>query len=565
MPGLAHTRARLALLAAVLAATVAALAPAVLRPPAAAAGARQESMFQDDNLLLYRGDDTADRTLRELRGLGVTAIRVTVPWRAFAPAHRALTCPASFTDATDPGAYDPVVFDLHDHLLRVATRLGMKVLFNVTGGAPAWATGRRHGRFVSLQYRPSARAFRQFVQMLGTRYDGHHHDENQGGVAVPRVEMWSVWNEPNQGAGLQPQWERTPGGRLVAVAPRLYRGLAQGMLSALKLTGHGGDTILLGETAPRGVNRRTTTGSLRPVPFLADLLCLDPVTLRALRGQASRDRGCDRRSARRLLAVTGYGHHPYSIVSSPQTPDPDVRDITLADAPRLGRLLDAGAAEGVLPAGLPYWWTEYGWQTLPPDPVRGVAPLLQAQWLAEAEQQTRADGRVAALTQFLLVDDLPRDEPGATLERRWGTYQTGLELADGTPKPGYDAYRLPFVLARAGRPVRAGTTTTAWGLVRPVAGGAAVGELTVRLQHAPAGSEDFTDVGGPLPVAADGSVTTVIDAVQPGRYRFRWSPPGPAATTPPGLAGGLPGLLAPPPASPPAPVFTSAVASVAPG
>ncbi|MCW3040513.1 MAG: hypothetical protein JWM31_2418 [Solirubrobacterales bacterium] len=552
------TRPRLALALPLLAATLGVLAPAAA-PPAARASATQQSMFQDDNLLLFRGDETADRTLRELKGLGVTAVRVTVPWRAFAPDHRALTRPAALTDPTDPAQYDPVVFDLHDHLLRVANRLGIRVLFNVTGGAPAWATGRR-GRgarkvFVSLQYKPDPKAFRQFVQMLGTRYDGTHTDENQGGAKLPRVDMWSIWNEPNQGAGLQPQWERTPKNRYVPVAPRIYRGLAQGMLSALRVTGHGGDTILLGETAPRGVNRRTITGSLRPVPFLAGVLCLSAQSLAPLTGRAASDQGCDRRSASRRLAVTGYGHHPYSIVSSPDTPDPDPRDITLADAPRLGRLLDAGAAEGVLPAGLPYWWTEYGWQTLPPDPVRGVDPLRQAQWLAEAERQTRSDPRVAALTQFLLVDDLPRDEPGQTLERKWGTYQTGLRLADGTAKPGYDAYRMPFAITAGSRP---GRPATGFAFVRPVAGGAVTAATTLQLQHAPAGSEEYADVGAPVDVPASGLLDVPIPMLEPGRYRFRWSPP--AAPAPP--RGGIPGLLAPAPSVVAPAVFTSAVASV---
>lgn len=548
-------RRRTALAALVLGA----LGATALAPPPAGAAATQESMFQDDNLLLFRGDETADRTLRELRALGVTAVRLTVPWRAFAPDHRAPTRPATLTDPTDPGQYDPIVFDLHDHLLRVADRLGLKVLFNVTGGAPVWATGRRHGRFVSLQYRPDPRGFRQFVQMLGTRYDGSHRDENQGGVRIPRVALWSVWNEPNQGAGLQPQWERTPGGRLVPVAPRLYRGLAQGMLSALRATGHGRDTILLGETAPRGVNRRTSTGSLRPVPFLAGLFCLQARSLRPLAGRAARDQGCDRRSASRRLAVSGFGHHPYSIVSSPATPDPDVRDITLADAPRLGRLLDAAAATGVIPAGLPYWWTEYGWQTRPPDPLRGVDPLRQARWIAEAERQTRADPRVAALTQFLLVDDLPRTEPGQTLARRWGTYQTGLKLADGTRKPGYDAYRLPFVVGDPARPARPGTAATGWGLVRPVSGGAVPPGTTAQLQHAEGGREDFTDVGAPTAVAADGTVTVAIPVLLPGRYRFTWSPPPVAAPRPTGIQS----LLGPAPSAPAPPVYGSAEVSVA--
>ncbi|MCW2959239.1 MAG: hypothetical protein JWP18_2042, partial [Solirubrobacterales bacterium] len=535
-----------------------ACAAAVGLPPApAVAGATQESVFQDDNLLLFRGDDTTDRTLRELKALGVTRVRVTVPWRAFAPQHRAERRPASLTDPTDPRQYDPIVFDLHDHVLRVAGKLGIKVLFNVTGGAPIWATGTRDGRHVGLQYKPDPHAFRAFVRMLGTRFDGRHRDENQGNLLIPRVSAWSIWNEPNQGAGLQPQWERTRGGRLLPVAPRIYRNLARNAISALAATGHGRDVILLGETAPRGVNRRTTTGSLRPVPFIADLLCLDAQTLKALRGRRARDTGCDRPQALRRLAVTGYGHHPYSIVSSPATPDPDERDITLADAPRLGRLLDAGARLGRLPRKLPYWWTEYGWQTVPPDPIRGVPPARQAQWIAEAEFQTRADPRVAALTQFLLLDDLPRDEPGQTLERRWGTYQTGLKLADGTLKPGYEAYRLPFVTS----PVVPGASTVdGWGLVRPVDGGAVTARTTAQMQFAPDGSDAYQDVGRPIDVGTDGVLVARGLPALAGRYRFRWSPAAGPATRPTGLET----LLGPGSGTMRAPAFTSAVATVAP-
>lgn len=534
----------------VVAATCAAL------PAGADASPTQENVFQDDNLLLYRGDEVSDRTLRELRALGVTRVRLSVPWRAFAPDHRAKKRPASLKDPTDPSQYDPIVFDLHDHVLRVAKRLGIEVLFNVTGGAPLWATGTRRGLKPGLSYRPDPKQFRQFVTMLGKRYNGENKDENQGKVSIPRVSAWSIWNEPNQGAGLTPQWERNGKGRIVPVAPRIYRSLAQNMISALNATGHGKDIILLGETAPLGVDRRTQTGSMRPVPFLSALLCMDPVTLKPLKGRPARDNGCTTKNATKRLAVTGYGHHPYSIVSSPATPDPNINNITLADSPRLGRLLDAGARLGRLPANLPYWWTEYGWQTLPPDPIRGVDPLLQAQWIAEAEQQTRADPRVAAHVQFLLLDDEPRNEPGQTLQRKWGTYQTGLKLADGTLKPGYDAYRLPFVLPAGTVP---NITTRAWGLVRPVAGGASPAPTTAQLQYAAPGSDTFQDSGPPTDVAADGVVSITLAPVQAGRYRFRWSPPPVPAPKPTGVQG----ILNPNPAAPTPPVFTSNPVTVA--
>ena len=39
----------------------------------------------DDNLLLYRGDDVATTTLKELKALGVDRVRVNLIWKAIAP------------------------------------------------------------------------------------------------------------------------------------------------------------------------------------------------------------------------------------------------------------------------------------------------------------------------------------------------------------------------------------------------------------------------------------------------------------------------------------------------
>jgi len=52
----------------------------VVLPSAASASAGQESTFQDDNLLLFRGAETTTRTLDTLRGLGVDRVRVSVFW-----------------------------------------------------------------------------------------------------------------------------------------------------------------------------------------------------------------------------------------------------------------------------------------------------------------------------------------------------------------------------------------------------------------------------------------------------------------------------------------------------
>jgi hypothetical protein len=464
----------------------------------------------DDNLLLYRGDDTADSTLRELKDLGVDRVRVSVPWVLFAP------------DAASRrrGQYPASAFRHHDHLVRMARQLGIDVLFNLTGG--------------TALYKPSAAQFRRFVEAVGKRYDGG---------ALPRVDTWSIWNEPNTGAHLQPQWERSKATHAwVPVAARIYRNLARAGIAGLQRSGHGGDTILLGETAPLGLNVHGRTRSIRPGRFLAALLCLNGRTHRALRGRAAAELGCSDFRTHGQLNVTGYAHHPYSVMSAPDVADPNPGDIRLADRDRLGTLLDAAAALHRLPRHLMYWWTEYGWQTNPPDPIRGVAPADQARWIAQAEQITRADPRTAALTQFLLRDDVPRNSSDPSL--RWGTYQTGLEDADGNRKPAYDAYRLPLVASRSGASV------SLWGLVRPASGAS-----TVQLQFAPAGSTDYQPVGGPLSFdRATRAFRTQVTPERSGSYRYTWS--GPPPPTPPRTS------LFSAPHAPPAPLYTSLAVAV---
>jgi hypothetical protein len=225
------------------------------------------------------------------------------------------------------------------------------------------------------------------------------------------------------------------------------------------------------------------------------------------------------------LEVSGYAHHPYSIIYAPDVGSPNGDDITLADRDRLTRLVDAAADAGRLPRDLPLWWTEYGWQTNPPDPVRGVALGDQARWIGEAERRTWDDSRVAAMTQFLLRDDLPRRGARPGSARYWGTYQSGLEFADGRRKPAYAAYRLPLAAPRA---VSAGAPLPLWGRVRPARAG---GDAEVQLEFAPQGSNDFQPVGDPLAVTDErGVFETTLTASRSGSYRFRW-PAGEGART----------------------------------
>lgn len=519
------------------------LAAVVAAPAAAHASAQQETVLMDDNRLLYRGEPVADATLDELRALGVDRVRVSVHWRNFAPAGGAPAEPG------DPASYDPGVFDAHDHLVRRARAVGMEVLFNVTGGAPRWATGRDRGRFVDPAFAPDPAAFHHFARMVGRRYDGTYPDENQGGVPLPRVSAWSVWNEPNHGAFIQPQWVRDGARRWRPASPARYRRLARAGLSGLAAAGHTTDTdvLLLGETSPLGNgSRRGRRQTIAPAAFLREVLCLDR-RLRPLRGATSRRAGCD--FARRgPLAVTGYAHHPYSIVSAPDTRRANRDEVSLADLGRLTRILDAAQRSRRLPARLPVWVTEYGWQT-PPDPFRGVDPGDGARWWSQAERQTRADPRVAALTQFLMLDDEPDSAHRSGTRGFWGTWQSGLRFADGTPKPLYDAFRLPFVVS----PRAAGEPVELWGLVRPAAAAGAL-PTEVRLQFLPRGAGAWQEAGTVRVTDPSGAFTARPTRRGPGAWRFVWSEP---AAPSPAPRSGLTLLQPRPKPTPPPPTHAS--------
>ena len=225
----------------------------------------------------------------------------------------------------------------------------------------------------------------------------------------------------------------------------------------------------MGETAPIG----NTTGAIttRPVAtatFWRNLLCLDR-SGRSLRGRAAVEQECTRPP--RLLA-TAIAHHPYirGGSRSPLTPArPD--EITIGNLPRLQAILAQGARRGRIAAGLPIYYTEYGFQTNPPDRELGVRLTKQAEYLNESDWMTYRQPAVKGLAQYLL-----RDDSGIS------GFQSGLKFADGRLKPSYAAYRFPVWI------VRRGVAVTVFGLVRPAVDGASG---LVRMQVRPTKDKDW--------------------------------------------------------------------------
>src|SRR5436309_1938361 len=128
----------LAAVGAVAAAIVAILAVALGSLSSAHEHAPIESIFQDDQLLVYSPSPTVKRTLDTLRQLGVDRIRITVLWQAIAPDATSTEKPNGF-DPSDPAAYPATAWAPFDRIVSMARAEGIGVNFNVTAPGPLWA------------------------------------------------------------------------------------------------------------------------------------------------------------------------------------------------------------------------------------------------------------------------------------------------------------------------------------------------------------------------------------------------------------------------------------------
>lgn len=166
----------------VLAAATGATARAVARMPVG---------FHDDPS--FRWSPTPSANLAAASAAHASVIRTRVDWATVAP-----TKPRTPLDGNDP-AYHPADIDA---LVVEAPRYDLQVLLTVT--TPAWANGGQ-----SQNHPPTHLVFLiQFAQMLAGRYNGA-----RAGRGV--VTMFSVWNEPNLGEYLTPQFD---GNKIVSPA-----------------------------------------------------------------------------------------------------------------------------------------------------------------------------------------------------------------------------------------------------------------------------------------------------------------------------------------------------------
>jgi Cellulase (glycosyl hydrolase family 5) len=352
-----------------------ALIAACLAPGHASAASRMWAGFQDDES--FRWVDDRETLLNQAQAANATVIRTTVYWSKVAP-----TRPANAADPFDP-AYQ---FTDLDDTVRGAQQRGIEVMLTVWG-TPSWAgpAQNRMPRRVS--------DFQTFTRALAARYSGRF-------AGYPFVRFISVWNEPNRGIFLSPQF--TPRGR--SLAPTLYAQLVRAGYAGIK-AGNPKAVVAIGETASNGRDKKVTRAGLQdthsPGKF-AELLS----------------------KVRPRIKFDAWAHHPYP-TSPSMKPTQKMRwpNVSLAGLPKFEESLDKWFGR----KSIPIWITEYGHETRP-DP-RGVTFSTQRAYLQEAFTIARKDPRVAMFIWFILAD------------RESVPWQSGLLTASGAPKNAFATFQ----------------------------------------------------------------------------------------------------------------------------
>jgi hypothetical protein len=297
------------------------------------------------------------------------------------------------------------------------------------------------------------------------------------------VNFWEIWNEPNFGADLAPQAIR---GSTVPTAAPMYRSLVGVGWSGLQSTGHGRDTILIGNLDARGQSAGGGPGlpqglpgnfaATKPLQFIRTLYCVNS-SYKELRGGAAAAVGCPTNAAgsRRfraanpaLFGASGFATHPYPVNLPPtkaSSTDPDYTEFS--ELSHLGSVLDRIQRIYGSRTRFRIYNNEYGYITNPPNhsltPLNPngqfVSPATAAYYINWAEYLSYRNPRIASTMQYLLYDPNPLKAP------EYGGFASGLIFFSGLRKPGYDAYRLPLFLPATS--TRRGRALEVWGCVRP--------------------------------------------------------------------------------------------------
>src|SRR3954468_24791992 len=457
-------------------------------PRAAQAARRQLRIFQDDKMLVYSGPLVRAAVLDQAKELGVDVIRTQFVWRNIALQRVSNPSdPAQY--GNNWAAWDSLVIEAHKRGMKVLGTITGPAPTWYGGLTDKYYTGSRYpnvkafGQFVTaVGRRYSGAATASASARMAGLFDpppctpvpplidcgsdgpiitpppppdgggggggggggsppppppsgggdqspppppgsGEPTPPPPPGTRLPRIDVWSIYNEPNHPLFVSPQRVK---GRLQS--PSIYRNLYRAGYRALAATGHGRDTILIGEVLPIGSNQNRETSTTSPLNFARELFCLN--------GRGPRHPGCNGRFA--LLHGSGWGLHAYYRKTGPFSRPPGTGDLTRASVGKLRALLAAAKHKGRLRGRTSLWDTEDGSQTRPPDP-KGASLTRQARFINEAEYLAWKTPYMRSFSQYLWTDEQPV----------WA-FQSGLTFSDGKPKPALRAYGLPIYVKKAG-------------------------------------------------------------------------------------------------------------------
>jgi hypothetical protein len=312
-----------------------------------------EVALQDDAVFLNRSYYDRDRALAQAQQMDVTRLRVLVVWARVAGAQ---------PDAKSAPAGPKYDWSAYDGLIDAAAQHGIRLQLDLSGPAPAWATGNHKQGIV----RPDAAKFGDFALAAARHFKG-------------RVDRYSVWNEPNYVSWLAPR----------SAEPSLYRSLYTHAYAAIK-RGDPQAQVLIGETAPYAEKNR----AMAPLEFLRKVTCRTPIYAPATQCAP--------------LRADGYAHHPYEFANPPQAPYPGADNVTVGTLGRLTSALDRLAQVKALitPQGkaLDVYLTEFGYFATGPV---AVSPSKRADYLKTAFGIAASNPRVKEMLQYILIAPPP--------------------------------------------------------------------------------------------------------------------------------------------------------------
>jgi hypothetical protein len=476
------------------------------------------------------GDPTG--TLHTLRLLGAREIRLVVHWNEIAPSPNSHTAPHGF-NASNPASYPAAGWSLTDTIIEDAAKDGIAVDLDVSGRAPLWAMPKSAPVSAQGSLDPSPSAFGQFVQAVGKRYTGSYRPSGASS-RLPKVTTWSLWNEPNYQSSLLPQGSGHD--NVNPVSPGIYRNLVAAGWKGLAASGHGHNTILIGELAPRGYPA-DFKGYMFPVLFVRSLYCVGS-DYRPLTGASARSQSCPTtasgthafaRNNPGLFSSTGFSAHLYSNYGPPdgefyKTCVHSGLCASLGDVSDLTGALDRSIRAYGSHKRYEIYDTEYGYQTAPPrKPGYGVVSQATAATdLNWAEYLSWKNPRIASFDQYQLTD--PIEPTKANDFGNDGNYASGIETWNNKPKASYYAWRLPLYL-----PKTRGRRLEVWGCARPApyasidTGGS---PQTVNVQFAAGGSSSFKTVATVKVANRMGYFDTHVTFPGSGTVRLTYTYPG---------------------------------------